>query len=114
EELLDWVSAASEAGIPESKARMIRLEARQAALAQVEPTVGETKTPVKIIPLLILDLDIDKRVVLAENRDLAAIMEKDLQLTPLLKKQTPFDYQGYRMIPRSTTMYDPTRPLYEY
>ncbi len=33
EELLDWVSASIDAGIPETKARMIRLEARQAALA---------------------------------------------------------------------------------
>src|SRR5205085_1818472 len=33
EELLDWVSAALDASIPDPKARMIRLEARQAAIA---------------------------------------------------------------------------------
>ena len=33
EQLLDWVSAATEAGMPEARARMIRLETRQAALA---------------------------------------------------------------------------------
>ena len=33
ERLLDWVSASIESGVPETKARMIRLETRQAALS---------------------------------------------------------------------------------
>src|ERR1017187_9163819 len=54
EELLDWVSAAIDAGIPETKARMIRLEARQAAMA-TEPVLatGAEQSPIAIYPLLI-------------------------------------------------------------
>src|SRR5207253_3182648 len=105
EELLNWVSAATEAGIPETKARMIRLEARQAAMAQVEPPVvpGVAPTPLLIIPLLILNLGGDKYVVLCENRELAAELEKEPQLGPLLKQQAPFDCHGYRLIHRATT-----------
>jgi PTS system nitrogen regulatory IIA component len=108
-ELLDWVQAASEAGIPETKARMIRLEARQAAIAQAEATPSR-----KIIPVLILKLQLDSYVVLSENRDLASQMEKDPQLGQLLRQNGQFEYQGYRFILHTTTQYDPTRPLYEY
>src|ERR1700690_441243 len=56
EELLDWVSAAIDAGIPETKARMIRLEARQAALSVTSeaPAGGTALAPAQIYPLLIL------------------------------------------------------------
>src|ERR1017187_5329813 len=54
EELLDWVSAAIDAGIPETKARMIRLEARQAALSEgPDVAAGAPQTPLAIYPLLI-------------------------------------------------------------
>ena len=114
EELLDWVSAASEAGLPETKARMIRLEARQAAIAQAEPTVGPAQAAVQILPLLILNLGNDHYTVLCENRDLAAHLEKDPQLGAMLKMQAAFDHQGYHFMHRTTLSYDPTRPAYEY
>ena len=52
--------------------------------------------------------------MLCENRTLAAELEKDDQLGALLKQHAQFDRQGYRFVHRSTTSYDPTRPLYEY
>jgi PTS system nitrogen regulatory IIA component len=112
-ELLDWVSAATEAGIPETKARMIRLEARQAALGQSAPLSAGTPAQ-QFIPLLIVSLGGDKFVVLCEKRDLAAELEKDTNLGMLLKQNGQFDWQGYRLIRRTTTTYDPARPLYEY
>ena len=53
ERLLDWVSAAIEASIPEAKARMIRLEARQAALAREAPA-RRLPAAAQIFPLFIL------------------------------------------------------------
>src|SRR5882724_6056371 len=44
DELLDWVSAATEAGMPETKARMIRLEARQ-AMAEAPAAPGTAQAP---------------------------------------------------------------------
>src|SRR6266404_4068209 len=67
EELLDWVQASIDAGIPETKARMIRLEARQAAMA-TEPVLSTSPTqiPAQIYPLLILPQPGDKFTVLCE------------------------------------------------
>jgi PTS system nitrogen regulatory IIA component len=114
EELLDWVSAATEAGIPETKARMIRLEARQAALAQAEIPAAPGAPAIQVIPVLILTLAPDKFVVLCENREMAAELEKDVQLGVLLKQRTPFERFGYKFLHRAITVYDPSRPLYEY
>jgi len=110
-ELLDWVSAASEMGVPETKARMIRLEARQAALAQ-EPQPPQA--PVQMFSLLILSLGNDKYIVLCENRPLASALENDPQLGLLLGQHAQFDRQGYRLIHHSTRLLDPARPIYEY
>ena len=41
EKLLDWVSAAIEAGLPQTRARMIRLEARHGILRSVAATLLE-------------------------------------------------------------------------
>lgn len=119
EELLDWVQAASEAGlgIPETKARMIRLEARQAAILQGPPVptaAGAAPAPLQVMPVLVVSLGDDHRVVLCENRELGALLEKDPELGLLLKQHAQFDRQGYRFVHRATTLYDPARPLYEY
>src|SRR5258708_23812612 len=53
EDLLDWVQASIDAGIPETKARMIRLEARQAALSETHQAPVGAPAPV-VHPLLIL------------------------------------------------------------
>src|ERR1017187_2731860 len=53
EELLDWVQASIDAGIPETKARMIRLEARQAALGDTPELLAGSAAPT-MHPLLIL------------------------------------------------------------
>jgi len=114
DELLDWVQAASEAGIPETKARMIRLEARQAAITRAETAPGAVPSPLKIMPVLIIRVQQDAYIVLCENRELASQMEKDPQLGMLLKQDSQFEYQGYRFIHHTTTQYDPARPMYEY
>ena len=114
EELLDWVSAAIDAGIPETKARMIRLEARQAALSTIEAPAGTTQTPAQIFPLLILPQPADKFTVLCENHELAAALESDPTLAMSLKQRISFDRNGFHLIFRGVQIYDPTRPLYDY
>jgi PTS system nitrogen regulatory IIA component len=117
EELLNWVSAAIDASVPEAKARMIRLEARQAALAQAElPPLGAIAgQQVQLVPVLFLMLvDSGKPVVLSPKADLSAALERDNTLAPLLKQEAQFDRLGYRFVHRKTTLYDPNRPLYDY
>lgn len=112
--LLDIISAAVESYGPEAKARMIRLEARQAAV--VEPTHAE---PVPfdlahdIIPFNILIVPTHKPVILSQDRDLVAHLEALTDLPASLGNHSPFDQVGYRIIPRSATTYQPDRLLYD-
>jgi PTS system nitrogen regulatory IIA component len=113
EELLDWVQASIDAGIPETKARMIRLEARQAALSETHEIPAGAAAPV-VHPLLILPYSNDKFTVLCEDHELAASLESDPTLAVSLKQRANFERGGYRLYFRGVQIYDPTRPLYEY
>ena len=113
ERLLDWVSAAIEAGIPEAKARMIRLEARQAA-AEAAPTLAGDKTAIQGATVLILSLGEAKDVVLCQNAELGTAIEKAAELRALLGQQSQFDAAGYKLIFRSSTRYEGGRTLYDY
>ena len=84
------MSAAIDAGVPETKARMIRLEARQAALETGAPA-GTAPTTAQIFPLLILPQPNEQFTVLCENHELAAALEKDATLAVALKQRTNFD-----------------------
>ncbi len=115
EELLDWVSASIDAGIPETKARMIRLEARQAALAETPDShTGVPPATTLILPVLILPQPGDKYMVLCENHELGTILENDATLGVALKQHMAFDRAGFRFLFRGVQVYDPTRPLYDY
>jgi len=53
-------------------------------------------------------------MVLCQNPELTAALEKDTTLGLLLKQHAQFDRLGYRFVYRNTTLYDPARPLYDY
>ncbi len=115
EELLDWVSASIDADVPETKARMIRLEARQAALGETPGIAsGTAQAPVLIFPLLILPQPNDKFTVLCENHELSNLLENDATLAISLKQRANFDRGGFRLVFRGVQIYDPARPLYDY
>jgi mannitol/fructose-specific phosphotransferase system IIA component (Ntr-type) len=114
EELLDWVSASIDSGIPETKARMIRLEARQAALSTEEPAAGVAPAAAQMFPLLILPQPGNLFTILCENHDLAAALEKDPTLAASLKQRVNFDRAGFKLLFRGVQIYDPARPLYDY
>ncbi|HZR07620.1 MAG TPA: PTS sugar transporter subunit IIA [Myxococcales bacterium] len=109
ERLLDWVSAAVEANIPEAKARMIRLEARQAATEAAPLAAG----PLQIAAALFVEVE-GKTFVLCEQQDLAAALEKEQDLATLLRQQAQFERAGYRLVFHSATQYQEARTLYEY
>lgn len=116
EELLDWVSAAIDAGIPESKARMIRLEARQAAIseAEVSQIAGSPLSALQIMPVLFIGQPGDHFLVICQNHTLGEQLEADATVGVLLKDHGVFDRSGYRFIYRGTQIYDPVRPLHDY
>jgi mannitol/fructose-specific phosphotransferase system IIA component (Ntr-type) len=112
ERLLDWVSSAIEANIPEAKARMIRLEARQAAV-EAAPLPPATAA-LRVASVLFLQQEGQKPVVLCQQADLAAALEKDEGLATLVQQRGQFDRDGYRLVFRSATPYASGRALLEY
>jgi mannitol/fructose-specific phosphotransferase system IIA component (Ntr-type) len=115
DQLLGWVSGTLEAGETQVRARMIRLEARQQSQAAVAPSLVDPKTGVgHIHPVIVVSLSDQQRIVLCENKELSAALERDLTIGPLLKQGAAFDRGGYRLVHRATILHDPARPLYEY
>ena len=113
EELLDWVSAAIDAAIPEAKARMIRLEARQ-AVAEAAPLAAPTAGLLQILPVLIIATAEGNNVVLCQNPQLLAALEGENALGPVLRQRGQFDRAGFRLVFRSFTAYEGGRTLYDY
>jgi len=116
EKLLDWVSVALEAGIPQTRARMIRLETREAAAAAAqEPStdvVIET-TKLQLIPCSVLVLSDGHCTVLTQNPEMSSLLEKQETLALLLQQQPEFDIAGYRILRQSATHYSRDRHFYE-
>jgi mannitol/fructose-specific phosphotransferase system IIA component (Ntr-type) len=108
EQLLGWVSGAIEAGGPQIRARMIHLEARHAQAASGSAPPGQ------ILPVLAVSASEKQCLILCENRDLSAALEKDPEIAPLVRKGACFDRGGYRFLHRSAVLYDPARPAHEY
>jgi len=113
ERLLDWVLAALEASLPEAKARMIRLEARQAA---VESTLPSTTAPgqIEIFPALIVDMGDSRPIVLCQAPQVVAALEATADLGIKLRRQSQLDLAGYKLVHRSSTQYGTGRLLHEY
>jgi len=112
EELLNWVSTAIEATLPETKARMIQLGARQAAVESAP--LASTPGLLQIVPVLALAARESKLMVLCQNAELAKQLEEDAALGNLLAQHGQFDRAGFRLIFRAETAYPAERTLYDY
>lgn len=111
ERLLDWVGTAIESSVPEAKARMIRLESRQAA---AEAAPARDVGGLQIVPVFVLQLPDQKPIVLSQQPELLSALEKDERLGTLVQQNAQFDAGGFRLVPRSATQYPNARSLHEY
>ncbi|MDE2509546.1 MAG: hypothetical protein KGL74_00360, partial [Elusimicrobia bacterium] len=112
ERLLDWVQTAIDANIPETKARMIRLEARQAVAEASGPASAAPQAALQILPALFVLTD-GKALALCANAELAAELEKDAELPALLRQRGQFERAGWRLVFRQATAYG-ERTVYDY
>ena len=113
ERLLDWVQAAIDATIPETKARMIRLEARQAA-TEAAPLAPGVQGALQIVPVMLLAMNGGKPIILCQNPDLAKALEAEESLAALIQQKVQFEKAGYRFVFRSAVAYEGSRVLYDY
>lgn len=112
ERLLDWVTAAVDANIPEAKARMIRLEARQAVTeaAPLATSPGVTQ----VVNVLFLQIEGQKPIVLCQLPALQAALENDEGFAAAARQHAQLDRAGHRLVFRSATQFAGARTLYEY
>ena len=113
--LLDVISASMETDIPADRARMVRIEARQAAAAATPPTGAEAGAgwPATIVPFQLIVVPGKPTLVLAQDRELIAALEAAADLPAQLTKQSMADAAGYRIVMRHTIAYAPDRALYD-
>ena len=114
--ILDLVSNALETHVSDAKARMIHLEAKQAAVTSVlaaAPALPAFLLPDAIIPLSILIAPGSKPVVLSQDGDVIAKLESSPDLESALAKHAPFDCGGYKVLFRGVTVYQSKRQLYD-
>ena len=112
ERLLDWVQAAIDANVPETKARMIRLEARQAVADAGAAGAGAVPAVLQVLSALFVVSD-GKTTTLCPNADLTDELDKDAELVALLRQKSPFERSGWRFVYREATVYG-ARMLYDY
>ncbi len=107
--ILDMITAGSAAAGPEARARMIRLEARQAAVElPAVALAGWTIQAVTIVagPGL-------KPVVLSQHQDLTSRLEALPDLAGVLSRQGYLDVAGWRVLSRGTTPYSSERVVFD-
>ena len=111
ERLLDWVQAGIDANIPETKARMIRLEARQAVAEATSPAAAPSAALQALIALFVVSEG--KALTLCSNAELLAELEKDAALSGTVAQRTQFERAGWRLLFLEATTYG-ARTLYRY
>ena len=111
--LIDLLTAAVENAIPDVKARMIQLEARQAVSALAETMPPDLLASLTLIPLSIVVVPGARHFVLAQDREVVADLEAAVDIAAPLEARVPFDRAGYRIITRSASSFLPDRTLYD-
>jgi mannitol/fructose-specific phosphotransferase system IIA component (Ntr-type) len=112
--LLDLMADALEAEVvPEAKARMIRLEAKQAAAPPGLAVSADLLSSLTLIPLSVLVIPGSEPIILSQDQEVISLLEGSGDLGPSLSGKAPFNYRGYRILPRSVTAYQPNRFLYD-
>jgi PTS system nitrogen regulatory IIA component len=110
--LLDWVSQAIDEAAPDTKARMIKLDARQAS---IENTVAQAMTAAVenvaiFIPFKLVNFG-DHHVILAADKRLVDAIEQAGDVRANLNAGTVFEAGGYRIAVLSETAYSHGRKL---
>jgi mannitol/fructose-specific phosphotransferase system IIA component (Ntr-type) len=111
--LIDLLTAAVDSALPDVKARMIQLEAKQAVSSQAEPPIPDALTALSLIPFSVIVVPGAKTLVLAQDKELIAQVETGPDVAVPLAALTPFEQAGYRIITRSVSGFQPNRLLYD-
>ena len=115
DKLLDWVGIAISGANSDVKARMIKLEARQAAAMvamALPPELESITATARILPFRLVAWK-EGVLVLCADAALAESLEKLQELGPMIEASREFDAAGYRIAVLSRTAYSGERREYE-
>jgi len=112
--LLDWVELAINKAIPDSKARMIKIEGKQSTVASTLSMLEKEKlkTKIRIIPFSVVILD-SKCIVMSQDQELVEVLEKSPELAKLFSSVQEFEFAGYQIAIHTIKNYAPARTFYE-
>ena len=90
--LLDLIADALEAEVPEAKARMIRLEAKQAAVISAPEVAVSTDllSSLSFIPLSVLVIPGSKPIILSQDQEVVSLLESSDDLGCLPGREGTF------------------------
>jgi PTS system nitrogen regulatory IIA component len=115
--LLDWVSEVLGESGPESVARMIKLEVKQAQAAPVVPRLEAAETSparsAQAVPFGVLIVPPANAIVLSNDPDWTATLEKENALGSRLAAAIPFQVAGRRVFVTTATPYAAGRVFYQ-
>jgi mannitol/fructose-specific phosphotransferase system IIA component (Ntr-type) len=109
--LLDVITLAVESATPDAKARMIRLEAKQAAAVELPSLPIDWSKQIATLSVLVIPNA--KPVILAQDKDLVVHLEQLADFGAQLARGNQVDQAGYRILTRTVTNYQPDRLLYD-
>jgi hypothetical protein len=112
--LLDWVEIAINKAVPDTKARMIKLEEKQAVVAAKLAVEAEgTKAKWSVIPFSILIPESGNPVVLSQNQEILDALESMKNLNQTFTGVGQFDLAGFQITVLNGSQYSKNRALYE-
>ena len=111
--LIDLLTAAVGSALPDVKARMIQLEAKQAGIPQQEMLTSDALLSLSLIPLSIVIASGARPLVLSQDKDLIGPLEAATDMASLLAARVPFEKAGHRIIVRSVSGFQPDRLMYD-
>jgi nitrogen PTS system EIIA component len=112
EKLLDWASLAISESMPYTKARMIKLEAKQAAASAAPAPVGAIAADARILPFRLVTWQ-GGAIALCADPSLSEALESLGDLAALIGGGREFDAAGYRIAVLSESLFSHDRKEYD-
>lgn len=106
--LLEWVELIMDEAVPDHKATMIKLDAKQATLDAAGKGASQD-----IIPFTLVTDSSSRQIILSQNIHLVDLFEKISGLHSKLRENSDSVIGGYRVIVRSATGFAGNRFIYD-
>jgi mannitol/fructose-specific phosphotransferase system IIA component (Ntr-type) len=113
DKLLDWIGIVINDAVPDSKAKMIKLDAKQASIESRQKETREAGVINRIIPFDIIVFDNGKYFIFSQDDAIVGALENSNELLKLASFNLEFELYGYKIAIRTMSSFAKNRKLYE-